>query len=55
MYKKICPYCHRSSYSAAKESKWVCSTCGQDITYIQTEEEKRGEAMEDKNKKSSTV
>ncbi len=34
---KICPYCSKSSYSAAAASavKWLCPYCEEDITHVE--------------------
>ncbi len=32
MFKKFCPRCKKFSYSATRGSKWICPTCGYDLT-----------------------
>ncbi|MFJ8070397.1 hypothetical protein ACIQZD_15795 [Peribacillus sp. NPDC096447] len=32
MYRKNCHTCHRASFSSAEYGKWLCPTCGEDLT-----------------------
>ncbi|WP_230159037.1 hypothetical protein [Peribacillus sp. Bi96] len=32
MYQKNCRACHRASFSSAEHGKWLCPTCGEDLT-----------------------
>ncbi len=32
MYKKFCNKCQRSSFSSNEVGKWICPTCGEDLT-----------------------
>ena len=32
MYQKNCHTCHRASFSSAEYGRWLCPTCGEDLT-----------------------
>ncbi|WP_176474384.1 hypothetical protein [Peribacillus simplex] len=32
MYRKNCHTCHRASFSSSEYGKWICPTCGEDLT-----------------------
>ncbi|WP_350300562.1 hypothetical protein [Peribacillus frigoritolerans] len=32
MYRKNCHTCHRASFSSTEYGKWLCPTCGEDLT-----------------------
>jgi ribosomal protein L37AE/L43A len=34
MYKKLCPKCHKSSFSSCDSGKWLCPSCNADLTAI---------------------
>lgn len=33
MIKKHCPKCKKYSFSASANGKWICPTCGYDLTF----------------------
>jgi ribosomal protein L37AE/L43A len=40
MKSKTCPYCGKTSYSAAEHGIWICpyQDCGEDITEVEFDE-----------------
>jgi ribosomal protein L37AE/L43A len=32
MYKKVCNRCVRNSYSSTETGRWICPSCGNDLT-----------------------
>lgn len=37
MVKKVCPFCGKTSYSAANEYKWICPHCHNDISHVKAQ------------------
>jgi uncharacterized Zn finger protein (UPF0148 family) len=34
MYQKLCPKCHKSSFSSYESGRWMCPSCNNNLTYV---------------------
>jgi uncharacterized Zn finger protein (UPF0148 family) len=34
MYQKLCPKCHKPSFSSYDTGSWMCPSCNNNLTYV---------------------